>query len=112
MSISEYSIRHSTTIIVFIVILVVAGSYAYVQLPRESFPDITIPNIVVTSVYEGVAPSDMENLVTRKIEQKIASIGEIEEIRSYSSEGMSTIVIEFMSGLTSIPRCRRCGQGR
>ncbi len=99
MSISEYSIRHSTTIIVLIVILVVAGSYAYVQLPRESFPDITIPNIVVTSVYEGVAPSDMENLVTRKIEQKIASIGEIEEIRSYSSEGMSTIVIEFMSGI-------------
>ncbi len=97
MSLSEWSIRNSITIIVLMFILVCAGIYAYVTLPRESFPDITIPNIIVTTVYEGVAPSDIENLITRKIEKKVASISELEEIRSYSSEGISTIITEFTS---------------
>ncbi len=99
MSISEFSIRHHITILVLIFIIIVAGVYSYKTLPRESFPDITIPNIIVTTIYEGVAPSDIENLITRPIEKKVVSISEVKEIRSYSSEGSSTIVIEFNSGI-------------
>ncbi|RJP18390.1 MAG: efflux RND transporter permease subunit [Candidatus Omnitrophota bacterium] len=96
---SEFSIRHSTTISVLIVILIIAGIYSYVVLPRESFPDITIPNVLVTTNYEGVAPSDIESQITIQIEKKLISLSKVKEIRSYSSEGASTIVIEYDSGI-------------
>ncbi len=99
MTLSEFSIRHATTVLVLIIMIIIGGSYAYVTLPRESAPDITIPNIIVTTTYEGVAPSDIENLITNEIEQKLTTIGEIKELRSYSSEGASTIVCEFNTGI-------------
>ncbi len=99
MSLSEFSIRHSVTILVLIVIVVIAGTYSYIVLPRESFPDITIPNILITTYYEGVAPSDIETLITQKIEKKVISVDNVKEVRSYSSEGVSTIVVEFNSGI-------------
>jgi multidrug efflux pump len=98
-SLSEYSIRHSVTIVVLIIIIAVIGVYAYITLPRESFPDITVPYIIVTTPYEGVAPSDIENLITRHIEKKVSSISDVKEIRSYSSEGISTIIVEFETGV-------------
>jgi len=99
MTLSEFSIRHSVTVVVFIFILVIAGMYTYAILPRESFPDITIPNIIVSTTYEGVAPSDIESQITSQIEKKVAAVSNVKEIRSYSSEGMSTIVVEFDSGI-------------
>ncbi len=96
---SEFSIRHSTTIMVLIVIIILSGIYAYNILPRESFPDITIPNIIVTTIYEGVAPSDIESQITIQLEKKLVSLSNVKEIRSYSSEGVSTIVIEYESGV-------------
>ncbi|MDX9752541.1 MAG: efflux RND transporter permease subunit [bacterium] len=99
MTLSEYSIRHRVTIVVLILICAVVGIYSYTTLPRESFPDITVPYIIVSTPYEGVAPSDIENLITRHIEKKVASINEVKEIRSYSSEGISTIIIEFETGI-------------
>ena len=99
MTLSEFSVRNKTTVLVLIVIIIVAGSYAYNVMPRESFPDITIPNIIVSTIYEGVAPSDIENLITNEIEKKLTTIGDVKEIRSYSSEGASTIAVEFDSGI-------------
>ncbi|MBI1387424.1 MAG: AcrB/AcrD/AcrF family protein [bacterium] len=99
MSLTSFSVNYRTTTMVFIVIVVITGMYAYGILPRESFPDITIPNIVVTTVYEGVAPSDIESLITDKIEKKLMGISDVDEVRSYSSEGNSTIIIEFTSDI-------------
>ncbi|MGC9327623.1 MAG: efflux RND transporter permease subunit [Candidatus Hinthialibacter sp.] len=99
MTLSEFSVHHKTTVAVLIVIIILTGAYAYITLPRESFPDITIPYITVTTWYEGVAPSDIENLITNEIEKKLITITEIEEIRSYSSEGLSSIVVEFTTGI-------------
>jgi multidrug efflux pump len=65
-------------------------------LPRESFPDITIPYVFVTTTYEGVAPEDMEELITIPIERKLKGIDDVEEIRSTSAEGLSTVAIKFL----------------
>lgn len=99
MSLPSFSIRNHMTVVVIVGIILVTGIMAYQTLPRESFPDITIPNIVVTTMYEGVSPSDMENLITDPIEKQVAAIGDVKEIRSYTSEGMSVITIEFGSDI-------------
>ena len=79
-----------------LVLIVLAGAYSYVTLPRESAPDITIPYIFVTTDYEGVAPEDMETLVTIPLERKIKGISDIEKISSISNDGISFIAIKFL----------------
>jgi len=96
MIISDTAIRHRTTVFVLMVIIAFAGVASYVTLPREAAPDVQIPYITVTTTYTGVAPADMENLVTSEIEKKLASISGIDEIRSQSTEGMSSILVKFL----------------
>jgi multidrug efflux pump len=95
MKITDISIRYRTSILVLTVLLVIGGFIAYSTIPKESSPSIEIPNIVVTTIYPGVSPDDIETLVTQQIEREIQNINGIKEIRSTSTEGVSTIVVEF-----------------
>ena len=96
MIINQTALKRQATVLALLVIIVVAGLYSYATLPRESFPDITIPYVFVTTTYEGVAPSDMEELITIPIERKLKGIDDVEEIRSTSAEGLSTVAIKFL----------------
>ncbi|MGD9133196.1 MAG: efflux RND transporter permease subunit, partial [Desulfobacterales bacterium] len=96
MIINQMALKRQATVLALLVIIVIAGLYSYVTLPRESFPDITIPYVFVTTTYEGVAPEDMEELITIPIERKLKGIDDVEEIRSTSAEGLSTVAIKFL----------------
>jgi len=93
---SDAAIRNRTTVGVLALLIVVFGVYSYLTLPREAAPDIAVPVILVTTVYEGVSPADIESSVTIKIEKELAGLKGVKEIRSSSAEGTSTIVIEFL----------------
>jgi multidrug efflux pump len=96
MILNQAALKRQVTVLALLVIIVIAGLYCYVTLPRESFPDITIPYVFVTTTYEGVAPQDMEQLITIPIERKLKGIDNVEEIRSTSAEGISTVAIKFL----------------
>ncbi len=70
-------------------------------MPREAFPDIPIPHILVTTMYEGVSPEDIETSVTMKIEKELNGIRGVKEIRSSSAEGLSMIDVEFTPDVRS-----------
>lgn len=95
MRITNLAVDRSTTIIVLLIIITIAGVYSYAVLPRESNPEVIVPFINVTVTYEGVTPEDMESLVTVPIERKLTGLSDVKEITSTSVEGVSTIVIEF-----------------
>jgi multidrug efflux pump len=96
MIVNQYALKRQVTVLALLILIVVAGVYCYLTLPRESFPDITIPYVFVTTTYEGVAPEDMEELITIPIERKLKGIDDVEEIRSTSAEGLSTVAIKFL----------------
>jgi CzcA family heavy metal efflux pump len=96
MILNQAALKRQATVLALLVLIVIAGIYCYMTLPRESFPDITIPYVFVTTNYEGVAPEDMEQLITIPIERKLKGIDNVEEIRSTSAEGMSTVAIKFL----------------
>jgi CzcA family heavy metal efflux pump len=96
MILNQLALKRQATVLALLVIIVIAGLYSYATLPRESFPDITIPYVFVTTTYEGVSPEDMEELITIPIERKLKGIDDVEEIRSTSAEGISTVAIKFM----------------
>ncbi|PLX99037.1 MAG: AcrB/AcrD/AcrF family protein [Desulfuromonas sp.] len=95
MLISDASINRRSTVLALMLIILLSGIYSYISLPRESFPDITVPYILVVTPYEGVTPSDIENLITHPIERKLKGLKDVEEVRSVSAEGSSMITIEF-----------------
>ena len=96
MIINQTAIKRQTTVLALLVLIVVAGLYCYFTLPRESFPDITIPYVFVTTDYEGVAPTDMETLITIPIERKLKGLADTEEVTSTSDEGRSTVAVKFL----------------
>ena len=68
MKITQIAISRRVTVYVLVALMVLAGTSAYLSLPREAAPDIEIPFIIITTPYIGASPADVENLVTRKIE--------------------------------------------
>jgi multidrug efflux pump len=95
MKVVDTAIAYRPTVIVLSVLICLGGIFAYVTLPKESNPSIEIPTVVVTTLYPGASPADIENLITQVIEQEVQAINGIEEIRSTSVEGVSTIIVEF-----------------
>jgi len=95
MLITDVAIKNRTTVAVLGLIIILLGGYSYMALPREAFPDIPIPHIMVTTTYEGVSPEDIETSVTMEIEKELNGIRGTKEIRSSSAEGLSLIDVEF-----------------
>lgn len=96
MLITDIAIRNRTTILVMGLLILVIGTYSYIMLPREAFPDIPIPHILITTVYEGISPEDIESSVTMKLEKEFTGIRGVKQIRSTSAEGLSVIDVEFL----------------
>ena len=96
MLLSDAAIDRRSTVFALMLLILIVGIYSYIILPRESSPDITIPYVLVVTQYEGVAPGDIESLITHPIERKLKGLKDVEEIRSVSAEGSSMITIEFV----------------
>lgn len=98
MIVSDTAIKNRISVVVLAIIILVIGSYCYSILPRENEPDITIPNVFVSTTYKGVSSSDIETSITIKIEKKLKGLDRVKKIQSASSEGLSQINIEFLPG--------------
>ena len=95
MKITDISIKYRTSIVVLTAIIAIGGLYSYVTIPKEAQPSIEIPQIIVTLLYPGASPDDVESLITQPVEREIQAVNGIKEIRSTSTQGVSTIVVEF-----------------
>jgi multidrug efflux pump subunit AcrB len=96
---TNLALKNKNSIYMLIVILFGFGFYSYNSMPKELFPDIVIPTVFVQTVYPGNPPLDMENLVTRPIEKELEVITGVKEISSTSSQDISSIVVEFNTGI-------------
>jgi len=98
MIVSDTAVKKSTAVSVLAILLIIFGVYCYQVLPRESDPDITIPNVFISTNYRGVSPTDIETTVTIEIEKKLKGLEGLKKIKSVSSEGLSSINVEFVTG--------------
>jgi multidrug efflux pump subunit AcrB len=107
MKISNWSVDNKVTVYILVALLSLFGISSYSSLPREAAPDITIPLVIVSIPYIGVSPTDMEGLVTQPLEKELKSLKDVKEISSSSKEGLSTIRIEFETGIDIDEALRR-----
>ncbi len=92
---TSWAIDNKTSIYVLAVFITLLGISSYRSIPKEQFPEIVIPTILVNTVYPGTSPVDMENLVTRPIEKQLKGIAGVKKITSNSLQDFSSIAIEF-----------------
>ncbi|MEM4248219.1 MAG: efflux RND transporter permease subunit, partial [Candidatus Nanoarchaeia archaeon] len=95
MILSDLAIKNRIAVFSAMVFLAIAGTFCYINLPRENFPDITVPFVFVSTRYQGVAPQEIENLITIHMEKKMKGLDKVKEISSSSVEEFSNITIEF-----------------
>lgn len=92
---STWAINNKNTVYLITVVTILFGFYSYVSLPKELFPEINIPTVMVQTVYPGNPPVDIENLITRPLEKEIESVKGIKDMTSVSSQDASSIFVEF-----------------
>jgi multidrug efflux pump len=83
------------TVYLFTTVLFIVGIVIYNILPKEQFPDIKVPQIIVQTIYAGTTPTDIENTITKPIEKQIKTISGVKRVKSNSLQDFSIIIVEF-----------------
>jgi multidrug efflux pump subunit AcrB len=103
---TSWAIDNRTSIYVLASLISLLGWLNYKQIPKEQFPQVVIPYIIVNTPYPGTSPEDIENLVTRPIEKQLKSISDVKKITSNSVPDFSSIIVEFDPDI-SIPDAKQ-----
>ena len=95
MSIAEFSVRKPVTIMMIFFGMVFLGMVCVAKLPQELLPEISYPQLTVVTSYANAAPEEVETLITKVIEESIATVRNLTRIHSSSKEGISLVTAEF-----------------
>ena len=78
-------------------LLLVCGTYAYLNIPKEAEPDVQVPVVYISLSHEGISPEDSEIQLIRPMEQKLRSIEGVKEMRSRAYQGGGSVTLDFYS---------------
>jgi multidrug efflux pump subunit AcrB len=96
---SSWAINNKISIYVLTLIITLWGIVNYNKIPKESFPDIVVPTIYISTVYYGNSPTNIENLVTKPIEKQLKGIAGVKKLNSTSLQDVSVIMVEFNTNM-------------
>ncbi len=94
-ALSTAALKNDNTVKLVILLLTIGGLFSYIKMPREAFPDVAAPEVFVTTPYPGNSAEDIESLITRPLEKEFKKISGIDEIKSTSKSGFSSIDVKF-----------------
>ncbi len=92
---AKFALRNRTTTIVLTLIVMIAGAASYFRLGRLEFPDFVIKTAVIMTPYPGASAGEVEQEVTDVLEEAIQLLGELDEVKSISQQGLSVIYAEI-----------------
>lgn len=97
-ALARKAVERPVTFFMTALIVIGFGLFGLSNLQLNLYPDVSFPTITVYTTYEGVAPGDIETLITRPIEEQVGSISGVQEVRSSSKQGASVIELKFNWG--------------
>ena len=97
MKIAEISIKRPTMIIVLFTILTLGGLFSYTQMGYELIPKFETNVVTISTVYPGASPNEVENSVTKKIEDAVAALENVKKVESKSYESLSVVMVTLNS---------------
>jgi len=98
MSISRLSVHRPVTTLMAFFAVILLGFISWSKLPQELFPSIAYPQITVVTSYPNAAPEEIENLITKIVEESVGTVNNVKRISSISREGLSLVMVEFNWG--------------
>ncbi|MDD3061143.1 MAG: efflux RND transporter permease subunit, partial [Sulfurimonas sp.] len=98
MSIIDSAFNRTRVVMLVFIMILVAGTFAYISIPKESEPDVPIPTFIVSISHEGISPEDAERLLVKPMEKELQSLDGLKEMRSVAGEGYASITLEFHAG--------------
>ena len=96
---SSFAIDNRTSIFLVTIMILLFGVRSYIDMPKEQYPEASLPTIYINTPYFGNSAVEIENLVTRPLEKEIESINEIKTVNSTSVQDYSVIIAEFISSV-------------
>jgi multidrug efflux pump len=100
-AITRWCLENKTTVYLFTAIISLAGLFVYFTMPKEQFPEIAVPTVIVSTIYPGASPSDIETIITKPIEKQLKAASGVNKIKSNSIQDFSLITVEFTTGITA-----------
>lgn len=91
----QASFRNKAVILMLVGLALIFGITAYIQMPRNVYPDITIPVFTVVTENEAMAPEEIEMMITRPMESAMNGLPGVRRIRSQTTQGLSSVIVEF-----------------
>ena len=94
---TNLAVENGTSVFLLAIMILIFGLYAYVQVPKEQFPEVDLPTVFVNTPYFGNSAADIESLITRPLEKELQSVDGVKSIQSTSIQDFSVVTIEFNS---------------
>ena len=98
MSLLAQILSRPRTVLTMMVVMVAAGIFTYITIPKEADPDIDVPTFVVNIVQQGISPEDAERLLVKPMETELRGLEGVKELTANASQGVASIVVEFSVG--------------
>lgn len=95
MILSRLAVKRPVATLMFYLGLLLLGAISWFKLPQDLFPPVSYPQVTVVTAYPNAAPEEIETLITKPIEESIATVSHLKKIRSVSREGLSIVTAEF-----------------
>ena len=95
MNLSELAVKRPVAVFMVVLIVLMLGIVSFTRLPLDLYPEMNFPVAIVMTSYEGAGPYEVENMVTRPLEEVVSTVNNLESISSTSGAGSSTIVVMF-----------------
>ena len=93
--IAKLSVKKPYTVLVAVVLVIILGCVSFTKMTTDLFPNINLPYVIIMTTYPGANPETVEMVVTKPVEQSMATVSNIENISSISSENYSMVILEF-----------------
>jgi len=97
-SLIDSAFSRSRTVLASLVLILISGTVAFIEIPKESEPDINIPIIYVAMTHDGISPEDAERLLIRPMEEELRVIEGVKEMTASGFEGGANVILEFEAG--------------
>ena len=100
-AIIDAAVGHARTVLATLLLILISGTVAYIEIAKEAEPDINIPIIYVSLHHDGISPEDAERLLIRPMEQELRQIEGLKEMRASGYEGGANVTLEFDAGFNA-----------
>lgn len=91
----KFSVKKPYTVLVAVIMVIVLGVVSFMKMSTDLLPNISLPYVIVMTTYVGASPETVEMVVTEPVEASMATISNVKNISSVSSENFSTVIMEF-----------------